>query len=208
MRWLVACLLLVSATARAERIVIMEPPVVHTCRQAPSWPRLVACLAKVGKPQVVRAIDHVRLVRLAGSPASGDSLYLYVERGGQWQLGGMFDGGDHTELLAFDPLTVGRHVGYRLDIGATSHVSVSLDGVSSVPAVLMTRRAVLCSGDNRSCTDVTTACDVIVYGRTFWSFRGALTIEGNELRLVGERRMAGPLCTQAERVFLGWTQPS
>ena len=40
----------------------------------------------------------------------------------------------------------------------------------------------------------------------YWAFRGAMKLNGNEITIAGDRRLAGPFCAQSEKVFLGWPQ--
>jgi hypothetical protein len=47
---------------------------------------------------------------------------------------------------------------------------------------------------------------MLVNGSAYWAFRGTMQIDGNEVRIAGDRRKAGPFCSHSDRVFLGWPQ--
>jgi hypothetical protein len=213
MRWLVAVVLLVAsatATARAK-IVIMEPAIVRQCRSAPSWEAVEKCLKKLGKPSVLRTLPGARVVRLDQKRGEEDfdaGVSLYVERGKEWKLAGLYEArGQDYELLGAEPLSVGKHTGYRLEIGEMIRTGVAPDGIITVPALFAMRRVMLCGGDSWRCTEVTAACDVLVRGATLWSFHGAITIADNKVNISGDRRYTGQFCSVPESEFLGWSQP-
>jgi hypothetical protein len=211
----------VSAGRASAEFVIMEPPVVDHCPHGKTWPDVLACVTKLGAPTVLQSTAHERLVRVVQKIQGnvGDAVaatyydlgvYLYVERGKQWQIAGMFEMPGDYELLSFDHVTIDGHRGYRFDIGRSMVLDVELDDTSRARSMLAQRIAVYCAGDSYRCTDITTACDVIVHGKTYWTFRGSIVVEPKQLRVVGDRRRSGApgtsMCTQAAEVSLGWPQ--
>ena len=214
MRWLVACALVVVAghAALAKR-VILEPPLVRACPGGTTWPTVAACLAKQGTAVVVRQTTTARLVRVVqlrdGKPYNRTLLY-YVIRKGAWKLGGHWRSyGADFDILGFAPLTVGKHVGHRIDVGQTMAFTAVVDDISPVPALLRTQHALLCGGDYYTCADVTTRCEVLVHGRAVSAFHGVLSIRDNNLAQVsGDRSRVGRNCVAADRrTYLGWLQP-
>ncbi len=207
------CLLAVVSTAAVARarIVIMEPAIVRQCARAPSWDAVEKCLSKLGKPTVVRTLPGAKIVRL--DQTRGDvepfdtGLSLYVPRGKEWHLAGLYEARGDYELLAAAPLTVAKHTGFRLDIGELLRTGVSPDGVQTVPAVFAMHRVMLCGGDSWRCSEVISACDVLVRGAALWSFHGTLSIADNQIHVTGDRRNGGSFCSVPETQFLGWSQP-
>ena len=209
MRWLVACLVACASVA-AAKIVIMEPAIVRQCSHAPSWDGVEKCLKKLGKPTVVRDMlggKLVQLVQPSGDEGFDTGLSLFVPRGNQWKLGGLYEASGQYELLAAVPLTVQKHTGFRIDIGELLRTSVSLDNVTATPAVFAMHRVLLCGGDDWHCANVVVGCDVFVRGGVMWSFHGTLSISDNQVRVTGDRKLAGAMCSVGETQYLGWSQP-
>ena len=208
-RWLL--LLLIASRAWADMLVIEEEPgMFHACPGGKTWTDVTKCLEKHGRPALVKQIAGARIVRLDqqenGRWIDG-GLYLYVEHQGTWKVAGGFFGRDTDyELLDFKPLTVGKHTGYRLDIGQASPLWVQLDGLTSQVATRRAYQTMFCSPINHYCTLALRTCEVLVRGKAYWAFRGAMKLNGNEVTIAGDRRLAGPYCNQAEKLFLGWPQ--
>ena len=208
-RWLL--LLLLVSPASAERLVIEEEPgMFHACPQGKTWTDVTKCLQKHGRPAIVKQIAGARLVRLdqqeSGQWVDG-GIYVYVEHQGAWKVsGGFFGRGTEYEMLDFKPLTVGNHTGYRIDIGQASPLWVQLDGVTTQVATRRAYQTMFCSPGHHYCTQATRTCEVLVRGKAYWAFRGAMKLDGNEITIAGDRKLAGPFCAQAERVHLGWPQ--
>jgi hypothetical protein len=210
MRWLVACLVLASsATASARVVRRIEPLVERKCPRAASWERVEKCLAELAQPTVLRTLPHARVVELT-KPLHGEAnaagVYLYVEHGEEWRLGGLLqnESGD-VELLAAQAVTLNHHHGFQLEIGEVKPTLVSLDQIGAVRAVLSQVEILYCSGDDWRCTTVVRACDVFVGGKALWSFRGKATVIDNEIHVVGNRSNIGAECTAPERGFLSWS---
>jgi hypothetical protein len=194
-----------AGPASAKR-VIMTPTIPRSCPSAASWDGVVTCLARFGEVTLERKLAGARLVRLAGKDAGFrvPGLYLYVERGKRWVLGGMLDGRSDYELVRLERVRIGEHEGYRFDVGTFEETGVSLDGDTSVPAQSQQRYAVFCAGSSYRCTAVMTACDLFVAGKSYFAFRGTLKHEGDDVVVEGDRRNTGTACDQPARVTLGW----
>ena len=208
-RWLVLLALLVSPAA-AEWLVIEEPGMYYACPAAKTWDDVTKCLKKHGRPALVKQLAGAKLVRLDQQESAqwvDGGLYLYVEYKGQWKIAGAFFGrGTDYELLDLRPLTIGKTTGFRFDIGQASMLYVQLDGLTTQAATRRAYQTMFCSPTNNYCTQAVRTCEVLVRGRAYWTFRGAMTVNGNEVTIAGDRRNAGPFCSQAERVYLGWPQ--
>src|SRR5688572_9149854 len=114
-------LALLCGTAAAERLVVMEPPVVRKCPKGKTWDAVTKCIAKHATVKVIKTLPKAKLVHVSMSPApqrgrGEGGIYLYVERGAQWQLGGMYETWQPHDVIAFEKLTVGKHTGYRIDL--------------------------------------------------------------------------------------------
>ncbi len=211
MRWLVA-LALVAHAADARDMEMPRPAPVRACRRAASVDKVEACLKKLGKTELVGKLANARLYRVttANPDEGGDlGLSLYVERDGGWQLGGAFDARGLTyEVLSAAPLVVGKHSGFRIDLGQVMRTWAPIDGGQTVVPVLVTsHRVLLCGGDSWSCSETMLGCDVIVRGAAVWTFHGTLTIADNQIEVAGDRSHTGAFCSVPETQFLGWTQP-
>lgn len=208
MRWLV--LVLVLATPAHALVIEEEPGMIHACPTGKTWNDVSACLTKHGRPAIVKQIAGARLVRLdqqeSGQWVDG-GVYLYVEHQGAWKVaGGFFGRGTQYGLLDLQRLTVGTHTGYRIDIGQATPLWVQLDGVTPQVATRRTYQTMFCSPLNHYCTQAVRTCEVLVRGKAYWAFRGAMKMSGNDITIAGDRKLAGPFCAQAERVHLGWPQ--
>jgi len=210
-RWVTWVLLVLFAPADARaKIVIMDPPVVRQCPHGASWENVEACLRKHGTPTVLKSLPAARLVHLEqvqGATHYDGGMYLYMQRGKEWKLAGLYEnrGGDY-DLIGIEPVTVGKHTGFRVDIGQQYRSAVQPDGVTSVPAVFASHIAMFCGGDSWRCTEVITSCDVLVHGGAVYSFRGKLDIEDNMIHVRGDRSHVGSFCAVPEQEPLGWTQ--
>jgi hypothetical protein len=210
MRWLrraaLAAIALAATDASAKRVVI-EPPVVRSCRTGKTWDDVTKCLAKLGTPELARSLPGARVVWLKKPPGSwiGGGFYLYRQRDGQWALSGMWESSGQSLLLGTVPLTIGRHTGYQLDIGQAFTAAMPVDAFVGRIADVRMRHAVFCPGNHWTCIDMVTACEVGFAGHVVWTFRGTVTIDGDFAKVAGDRRQAGPLCNVVERLYLGWS---
>jgi hypothetical protein len=216
MRWLI-CLAVIASTvlitasdAAARKLVVMDPPMVRACPRAKTFPLVMTCLAKHGTPKLLRDVRGAKLVKLeqASGRYADTTLLLYVERKGEWQIGGMNRsyGAAAADLLGFEVVKIGKRAGYRLDLGSSNPFTYMVDGISPVAADLHTQRSLYCSGDSYHCQEVMSLCDVTVAGRTWHTFRGTQSIGDNMILVKGDRSRAGPHCSASDKVYLGWAQ--
>lgn len=205
---LVAFALATAVPPPAHAVKMVVAPVISRCRQKPSWPAVEKCLTDVGiKPiSVVRELRGAKVVQSSRTESPG--VYLYVERAGKWNLAGMHEpGSSELEVLSAAPVTVGKHTGYRIDLGVVSRDDVVPDGVTIVPALVRKEVSLFCNGESYYCTDVMTSCDTIVRGQALWTFRGKLSVSDHGVRVAGDRRLAGLLCSVEEDNPLDWPEP-
>ena len=208
MRWLAACLVVVGSPAAA--FVLETPPVIDACGREPtSWNAMATCLGKLGDFQVIRQDGDAKLVRLVqrkqgNIPPRDLGVYLLLQRDHKWRIGGMYEPGEDYEILDLRQVTINDHTGWRIDLGRDLQLDVQLDDATSQRALLVHKVAVFCPGDGYRCYDAVTACDVLVHGKAYWTFRGKLAIEGTSLKITGDRSNGGSMCAVAERVQLGW----
>lgn len=207
MRWL-AVLVLVFAADAAAKIVIMEPPIVRQCRDGKTWAAVEACLKPIGALTIERTLPNAKLVRVvdrSATPPADQGVYLYVQEAGGWHIGGMYEGGDYT-VTNLGSVTIGKHTGFRIDVVQVARFRSSLDGVTPIQTTTTTRRSLFCAGDQYSCPDATTRCDVMVKGKVVLTFQGRIEIVPNEIHVIGDRDYGGTACTPEGRVFLGWPE--
>ena len=212
MRWLVLALVLAAAPADARKPMPRLPVFAEQCQAAASIEALETCLHKLGTPTLLRAFAHARVYRVDQDRGDGErfavGIALYVEREHGWMLGGQHERrGQEFDVLDAAPLVVGKHTGYRIDIVSAMHTRASIDGFTSVPAVLTLRRAMLCAGTTWRCTEVVASCDVLVRGATLWTFHGSLTFTDSQVHVDGDRTKAGTMCSTPSVSFIGWPQP-
>jgi len=199
-RWaaVIAAIVVMTWTPRAHAIVIMEPPIVRACPLPGSWTAMTACLAKHGlKTRVVRTLATAKLLE------TGGDLVLFVETGGSWHLGGLLENASDYEVLGLETVVANHHTGYRVDLALMQGTSVSFDNATGRAGLRLTRSSLYCSGERYWCLQVTSACDVLLDGKTYSTFRGTVTIAGNELVNAGDRS-AAIACSFPEREALGW----
>lgn len=204
-------LALVAGVARAD-LVRPELVPVRFCTRGHTIDKIEACLKKLGNPVLVHTFADARLYRLVmrkGHGASVDvGLSLYVHRGDVWRLGGTYEArGLDYDVLAAEPLVIGKHAAYRIDVGEWFHgVAAVGDHHTRVPALLAHHQVMLCSGNTVHCDDATIACDVLVRGAAVWTFRGVLQIVGSRVDIVGDRSHTGPQCEPEVALDLGWAR--
>lgn len=203
---LLLLVVLVGLVGTASARVIMMPTVPRSCPGGESWDAVAKCLSRYGEVRTERKLPGARLVRL-GDKGVGfrvPGLYLYVERGKRWQLGGMLDGQSAPALLDFKKVTISEHEGFRFDVGMNEESVLSFDGETNVPARQQQRFAVFCAGQGYYCSAIRTSCDVFVEGKAYFSFHGKLSVDGDDVVITGDARNAGSACAQSARVELGW----
>ena len=199
-------LALLGGTAAAERLVIMEPPILHKCPKGKTWDAVAKCIAKHATVNVVKTLPKAKLVHV-GQPGRGrrdGGLYLYVERGGQWQLGGVHQTWSPHDVLGFQTQTVGKHTGYRIDVGQNMPTAVMIDDVTHATAVLRSSFSLFCSGLTHHCVTAMRACEVYVRNQLRFVFRGTFDLDAQSVNIKGDRTRGGPHCNAPPKVYLGW----
>jgi hypothetical protein len=199
-------LALLGGTATAERLVIREPPLVYKCPKGRTWDAVTKCIAKHSTVKVVKTLPKAKLVHI-GQPSTGrrdGGLYLYVERGGQWQLGGVYQMWSQHDVLGFQKQTVGAHTGYRIDLGQSMPTAVMIDDVTHATAVLRSSFSLFCSGLTHHCVTAMRSCEVYVRNQPRFVFRGTFEIDMQSINIKGDRTRTGPHCNAQQKVYLGW----
>ncbi len=209
MRWLICLVVMATAADARAEFVVNDPPIVRRCPRAKTWDLVVGCLAKIGfTPKVTHQLRGAKLMSLTQKDGIKDvdsGVLLYVEKAGEWRLGGHFQSyGSHYQILGLQAVTVGKKRGYRIDIEQASAFTLMVDNISMVPAQLFMKRALFCNGDSQYCPESVSRCDVTVQGKTWFTFRGTLEYEENVVVSKGDRSRAGQYCAGSARVHLGW----
>lgn len=207
--WILVCLLAWSGPVAAERLVIMEPPMVRKCPKGKTWNIVSACLAKHGTLKVVRQHTGAKLVSLAQTPNRRGlypGLLLYVERRGEWHVAGNFEQYGEYQVLGFERQVVGKHAGWRIDIGQIAPTVLLVDDISPLTAFVRTKRSLYCSGLSYDCADATKSCEIIANGKTWYAFHGTFDIVPAQamINVTGDRTKAGLMCQVQPRIYLGW----
>ena len=199
-RLIVIVFLLVTAGTASARRAVRLPTLRDLCPGGASWEKVSPCIERQTQFKVLRDEPNLKLIAIAGG-ARFYGIYLYTHRD-DWQLRGEVRVYQENEVLAFSRATFGKHTGFRIDVGLTSTTSISLDGgETNVPARFRYQVTALCFDDGFYCTQVTTSCDVLFHGKAINTFRGKLVYEDKQLKVVGDRSMAGQYCTQADLVL-------
>jgi hypothetical protein len=183
--------------ADARRVVHM-PTIAELCPGNAEWQKVAECLKRQSPFKLVRDEARVKVVDIPGTSRFA-GIYVYGH-GKQWQLRGELRVYEEHELLRFERVTLGNHAGYRLDAGIAVATSYSLDGETSIPAVLRQTQTLVCFED-AGCSQVMTSCDLLVHGKALYSFRGKLAYMKKQLQVVGDRKNAGGYCQQPELVL-------
>ena len=204
MRWLaLALVLLFASDAYAKRVVRM-PTLRELCPGTEDWGKTAACLARQGTHKLLRDEPTAKLVDFelaGGSRLTG--VYLYVLKGKRWMVQGELRMYEPHELVDFSRVTYGKHAAYRIDLGVTQPSAFILDdGESTIPATMRFKRTLVCPLAQSYCVVAMTSCDLMVRGKAYHSFRGALVYQAGALKVVGDRRNTGIYCQQNEVVTL------
>ena len=201
-------LALLGGTAAAERLVIREPPIQHKCPKGKTWDAVTKCIAKHATVKVVKTLPNAKLVHVGqhgSTRASRDGgFYLYVQRGAQWQLGGVYQTWSPHDVLGFQKHTVGMHTGYRIDVGQSTPTAVMIDDVTHSTAELRSSFSVFCSGLTHHCVTAMRACELYVRNQPRFVFRGTFEIDAQSVNIKGDRTRAGAHCNAPPKVYLGW----
>jgi hypothetical protein len=210
-RWLsIGVLLALSSVGFAERMPARRPmPTIQSsCQRRASWELVTKCVRMFGVVKSIRSSDKLHLLEVSDPEGGELGYFLYVAVGTDWNLRGVHLGAE--ELLSFEPFTLDKHTGYRMEFGNSFATAVALEDSSTVPALMSTRVAAYCGGESYRCTEVTTACDILVEGKAYWTFRGTVEFPElnrlvREIAVVGDRTKAGQ-CAPAAHMVLDWSQ--
>lgn len=192
MKWLLA-LAMMCGTARAEKIVIMEPLIVAACPNATTWPLVLDCFKKHGlTATIVATLDDAKLIAVTvndtGHELEGFALYVHTDSKKEhdaWRLGGLLqETGDAADFTLLHIEHLGKH-GYRFDVAASQPSSTSIDGVTAVASIYRQVMASFCSGQNYRCMQLIPKCEQIVRGQSVMAFDGVITIHENIASLKG-----------------------
>jgi len=199
-RLMVIALLLVTTSSASPRRVVHIPQLNELCPGGEDWDKVAECIKRQAPFTLLRDSATVKLVNIEErSRIGGIYLYTHSER---WALRGEVRLYQERDLLSFERATYGKHSGYRIEVGLSTSSFVSLDGGETVvPAVFRYKQTSLCLDESYGCLQMNTACDVLVHGKAYNSFRGKLVYEDKQLKVVGDRANAGQYCVQGELVI-------
>lgn len=169
------------------------------CSQGKSWPKLRACLEKDDvRVSVLHELEGAKLVALVTEGSTSTPLRLYVQNGEQWRQASFFSTNNtSSELLSFKQVGEQR---YRIDQGTLMQTSAVIGAPGTVKRVWLRRRVTTLCTDT-SCRSVITACDAMVEGKAYLSFRGTLHAQGTTVFVVGDKSRAGAQCAPSPSIF-------
>ena len=207
MRAIVAVIVLLivgSATSSHARVVMM-PTIQSNCPSGRTWGTVASCLAKFGKTKVLRSRHDLRVAQItdATSGFRVPGIYIYVQQGTSWVLGGSLEGTDYA-FVSIDKIRAGRFHGYRMDVRVSRADDVVI-AERSRHVHVRENLAVFCSGHTPGCSVARTSCDVYLDGKSYWTFRGKVEPLDDQVRIRGDRSSAGEECNQEEIVDLPFT---
>lgn len=207
MKWLLV-LVMMSGTAAARKIVIMEPIIASACPNAATWPAVIACFKQHGlTATIVATLDDAKLVAVTVNDTTdeleGFGLYVRAESKPErdaWRLGGLLqESGSRADFNLIRLEHLGKH-GYRFDVAASQPSSASIDGVTAMPSMFRQVMATFCSGQSYRCTQLIPKCEQIVRGQTIIAFDGTISVHDNIASLKGAGSV--PACSaSAEYAF-------
>jgi hypothetical protein len=198
---LVAGMIVAARIAEARRVRV-DPPIQRECPSGKTWLEVEQCLARLGKPTVLHAADHAKVVAVDHELPTEVGLGLYVERSHGWQLWGHFAGRNTGyQVLGLEKLTIAGHTAYRLDIGQLVSITrmPSFDPLTAAWDMLRIERSMYCAGFDVRCADVVTDCELFVRRRVAYMFHGRVEIaivDGSAVaRLRADATRGGFHCT-------------
>ena len=177
-----------------------EPQVANSCLTATSLEIVTTCLRRFGAPTVLYATPTTKVIAVLLAQLDGGA-YLYRLKGGSWILGGMIYSGDG--FLGLESVTINRHLGYRIDFRQIAPIQVDCEDATKVMGTQVSTMAGYCGGDSPYCTSVVTACDTLVKGKAYRTFRGIVKITNNDVEVIGDRWMGGA-CVPPEHTNVSW----
>lgn len=179
----------------------LEPEDLPRCDRGKTWPQIRTCLERRGaNVSTLFEADGAKLVAIPDR-TSGDAkpMRLYVQIGDEWQATS-YSATDTavSELLRFKRIAAG----YRIDQGQLVHSSVTLGTPGTSVRVWLRRRlSTVCFAGTTVCRTIITACDAMIDGKTYWSFRGTLHEKDKSLFVVGDKSRAGAHCAPSRPTF-------
>lgn len=198
MRWSLAALVLALASGVAHARPVPSDAKSKTvmkarCPATTSWRAFTRCQLGKRKFDLVADLPTAKLISLPLQGARSFrllALYLLAEQG--WvSTSFSADIDDRSEVLAVTPLPDGAH---RVDIGTSSPLWVTLDGITQRPAVLRRRMVHVCKV-NGGCSRAQASCEVLVHGKAIESYRTMPIWDGQTLRLRGDVENTNRYCT-------------
>ncbi len=196
-------LLIVLAGLRADAHPVRDDNPFRpqpACRRDTSWKKFSSCQLRRTKFELLQDLPKAKLVAVDLQSVSrvGKRLELYLLRADGWVKAQFHaETNSTTELLEFIELPFDV---YRLDVGFTSQTWVSLDEVSSRPAIIKRRMTYVCSPTG-ICRNVTAGCEVIVHGKAVALFRGVPQWDGSNLALRGDARNTNRYCVKPPQLI-------
>jgi len=207
MRWLPLVIVLVWSSAAARPVRIDDEffrddvrfrkgrkpkPYPPPCKQTTSWRKYTKCQLKGLDIEVIQDQPTLKLIAYKTNYSTSKVIALHFLSDKAWVQSGFY-----TEVNATTELLGYRKAGerYRLDVGYATPTWVTLDEVSTRPALLRRQFTYFCS-PTAGCLSVMTACDVIVHGKAVSSFRGEPVWEGNNLKVRGNASATNRYCTK------------
>lgn len=206
MRWfVVAALALVVAPRtgdthpiRIDRDSRLRPPPRRPprppCPRTRVWSTFARCVYKGQKHRVIAGAPGAKLVAIdAGYGSEARRLELYLLAKDTWVRSNFYaETSSVTELLGFSPQA---GASYRIDLGYTTATWVTLDEVSTQPALIRRLYTYVCS-TNGTCGSAIIGCDVLVRGRAVATFRGEPRWDGHVLQIRGDGRNTNRYCAR------------
>ena len=211
MRWLAVLLVVAALPADARpvrdldrdfrfeklglkhKLKYKQPP---PCPATTRWSKFERCQLKHIK--VLERLHDAPTVKLVaytypGYPAGHKRIELYLLHDKTWVNSGFYAESNPTsELLRFAPVNGDT---FRVDMGYANQTWVTLDEVSSRPAMLRRQYSYFCSVQH-GCRTVMTACDVLVHGKAVSTFRAVPKLKGAAVELYGDGRGTNRYCVK------------
>jgi hypothetical protein len=198
--WLIATALALSfASPASARRVVHIPKMAELCPGNADWNKVEQCVRRHGQWTLERDTRDVKLLRLPDTSRFAGFLLYVNDRG--WKIRGELRQYHPYEVLAFKHAKLGPRTGYLLELGGIYRTSTLVDQETTIEVSVRHKLTAICLDDRVGCMQVVTACDTMYRGRALYTFRGSLVYEGRELKVVGDRSNAGPLCSQSELVL-------
>src|SRR5687767_11698211 len=148
------------------------------CKPTTSFKQFMGCQFKGWDLDILHDLPTTKLLTMrAPGEHARKQLALYILVSKNWIRAGVYaELNDSTELLSFKQIDAA----YRVDLGFASHTWVTVDDITSRPALLKRTHTYICDMQNAACRSVQSSCDVLVRGRTIATFRGTVKWNGKD----------------------------